>query len=402
MPRRISPPPVLSVYTSLDPRAQAAAERALTQNLKRLDAASRVRGASSRGRGDRRRAQQRRCGRGGRRPRCRHRRLQSRARCAAADRLAGEARGVPDRDRDRPLQRRDADRRCADRAQAQRRQRLGAAEFRTSDLRPGADGARAGRVHELGDGAARARPRAAQGGRYAAAARARNRARAQSLAAARHRGNDAARGRPGLHLARERRLSRALARGARGARRAGPAAQELQGAGRGGGAAGRGLPARPHADAGDHARHRPRRGGTPAARHRRRRQDRHLLRYPRQLVRRFHRQLCGGGLGGLRRQPRHRAHRRRRGAAGVGGHSGEAQVRLVSTGSAGTRRGSLDRFQRRPGDHAGLQRRTPSSISVPKDAALPAKPGCSSLDAAASPSATMGDKIKSWLKNIVH
>ena len=35
----------LSVYTSLDPRAQAAAERALTLNLKRLDAASRVRGA---------------------------------------------------------------------------------------------------------------------------------------------------------------------------------------------------------------------------------------------------------------------------------------------------------------------------------------------------------------------
>jgi penicillin-binding protein 1B len=32
----------LSVYTSLDPRAQAAAERALTQNLKRLDAASKV------------------------------------------------------------------------------------------------------------------------------------------------------------------------------------------------------------------------------------------------------------------------------------------------------------------------------------------------------------------------
>lgn len=35
----------LAVYTSLDPRAQAAAERALTVNLKRLDAASRVRGS---------------------------------------------------------------------------------------------------------------------------------------------------------------------------------------------------------------------------------------------------------------------------------------------------------------------------------------------------------------------
>jgi penicillin-binding protein 1B len=39
----------LSVYTSLDPRAQAAAEHALTQNLKRLDAASRVRGAGLEG-----------------------------------------------------------------------------------------------------------------------------------------------------------------------------------------------------------------------------------------------------------------------------------------------------------------------------------------------------------------
>ncbi|MGC1520198.1 MAG: transglycosylase domain-containing protein, partial [Steroidobacteraceae bacterium] len=35
----------LAVYTSLDPRAQAAAELALTSNLKRLDAASRVRGS---------------------------------------------------------------------------------------------------------------------------------------------------------------------------------------------------------------------------------------------------------------------------------------------------------------------------------------------------------------------
>ena len=39
----------LAVYTSLDPRAQAAAELSLTSNLKRLDAASRVRGASLEG-----------------------------------------------------------------------------------------------------------------------------------------------------------------------------------------------------------------------------------------------------------------------------------------------------------------------------------------------------------------
>jgi len=39
----------LSVYTSLDPRAQAAAERVLTVNLKRLDAQSRLRGAHLQG-----------------------------------------------------------------------------------------------------------------------------------------------------------------------------------------------------------------------------------------------------------------------------------------------------------------------------------------------------------------
>jgi penicillin-binding protein 1B len=39
----------LAVYTSLDPRAQAAAELALTSNLKRLDAAGRVRNASLEG-----------------------------------------------------------------------------------------------------------------------------------------------------------------------------------------------------------------------------------------------------------------------------------------------------------------------------------------------------------------
>jgi penicillin-binding protein 1B len=53
-----------------------------------------------------------------------------------------------------------------------------------------------------------------QGCRHAAAAGARNPAGAQSLHAARHGGNDAARGGAGVHGAGERRLSRALARGA--------------------------------------------------------------------------------------------------------------------------------------------------------------------------------------------
>jgi penicillin-binding protein 1B len=41
-------------------------------------------------------------------------------------------------------------------------------------------------------------------------------------------------------------------------------------------------------------------------------------------------------------------------------------------------------------------------VSVPKDAALPAKPGCGPSPAGPSPSGTMGDKIKEWLKHIVH
>jgi penicillin-binding protein 1B len=41
-------------------------------------------------------------------------------------------------------------------------------------------------------------------------------------------------------------------------------------------------------------------------------------------------------------------------------------------------------------------------VSVPKDAALPAKPGCGSSTTGTSPSGTMGDKIKEWLKHIVH
>jgi penicillin-binding protein 1B len=41
-------------------------------------------------------------------------------------------------------------------------------------------------------------------------------------------------------------------------------------------------------------------------------------------------------------------------------------------------------------------------VSVPKGATLPAKPGCSLPAKGISPSDKLGDKIKSWLKNIVH
>jgi penicillin-binding protein 1B len=41
-------------------------------------------------------------------------------------------------------------------------------------------------------------------------------------------------------------------------------------------------------------------------------------------------------------------------------------------------------------------------VSVPKDTALPANPGCGPSSMGTSPSGTMGDKIKEWLKHIVH
>ena len=42
------------------------------------------------------------------------------------------------------------------------------------------------------------------------------------------------------------------------------------------------------------------------------------------------------------------------------------------------------------------------AVSVPKDTELPAKPGCGPSFTGTSPSNTMGDKIKEWLKHIVH
>ena len=42
------------------------------------------------------------------------------------------------------------------------------------------------------------------------------------------------------------------------------------------------------------------------------------------------------------------------------------------------------------------------AVSLPKDAPLPAKPGCAPGRSDNSPTGTVGDKIKTWLKNIVH
>jgi penicillin-binding protein 1B len=41
-------------------------------------------------------------------------------------------------------------------------------------------------------------------------------------------------------------------------------------------------------------------------------------------------------------------------------------------------------------------------VSVPRDTVLPPKPGCSSVARGTSPTGTMGDKIKEWLNHIVH
>ena len=172
----------LSVYTSLDPRAQAAAERALTRNLQRLDAASRVRDAHLEGAvivaepnsgdvvavvGGRE------VGAGGFNRALDARRpigsLVKPAVYLTALETGRYTAATTDRGR-------------ADRAQARRRQHLGAAELHARDLRSGAAGARARRIDESRDRAAGARRRSAAGRRDAAAARARDAPDAQSFA----------------------------------------------------------------------------------------------------------------------------------------------------------------------------------------------------------------------------
>ncbi len=150
----------LAVYTSLDPRAQAAAERALTANLKRLDAASRVRGDHLEGAvivaepnsGDVVAVV------GGRdvgtdgfnRALDARRPIGSLVKpavyLAALETGRYNAATIIE---DAPIE-----------LKLERRQRLGAAEFRTRGLRPGADGACAGRVHEPRDRAPGTRHRA--------------------------------------------------------------------------------------------------------------------------------------------------------------------------------------------------------------------------------------------------
>jgi penicillin-binding protein 1B len=41
-------------------------------------------------------------------------------------------------------------------------------------------------------------------------------------------------------------------------------------------------------------------------------------------------------------------------------------------------------------------------VSLPTDAVVPTKPGCSGARAAISPTGTVSDKISAWFKNIVH
>ena len=151
----------LSVYTSLDLRAQAAAERALTLNLKRLDAMSHAHGDPIEGAvivaepnsGDVVAVV------GGRDMGSDgfNRALDARRPIGSLVKPAVYLTAIETGRYNAATMIEDA----PDRTQARRRQCLGAAEFRARDLRPGADGARAGRVHESRDGAARARPRPA-------------------------------------------------------------------------------------------------------------------------------------------------------------------------------------------------------------------------------------------------
>ena len=95
----------LKIFSTLNPLVQSAAEKALTQELDRLDKTRKQQAepqARRRGRGDG--AAERRGDRDGRRTAGQLRRLQSRARCEALDRLAGEARDLSRGRGNRPLQ----------------------------------------------------------------------------------------------------------------------------------------------------------------------------------------------------------------------------------------------------------------------------------------------------------
>ena len=96
----------LRIYTSLEPRAQDEAERALERELARLDKAAQAPAGAARGRGGGDRPAERRRDRDRRRARRRLRRLRPRARCAPLHGLAGEAVHLSHRARERPLQRR--------------------------------------------------------------------------------------------------------------------------------------------------------------------------------------------------------------------------------------------------------------------------------------------------------
>ena len=96
----------LKIFSTLNPLVQSQAEKALTQELDRLDKLRKQKGDRKlEGVVVRDGAAERRSGRDGRRPAGELRRLQSRAGCETLDRLAGEAGDLSRRDRDRPLHR---------------------------------------------------------------------------------------------------------------------------------------------------------------------------------------------------------------------------------------------------------------------------------------------------------
>ena len=94
-----------------------------------------------------------------------------------------------------------------------------------------------------------------------------------------------------------------------------------------------------------------------AAGHRGRREDRHHRRFPRQLVRRFHRQSSGRGLGWPRRQRADRFDRRGRGDDDLGADDGRPPAHAAGPDPAGKRRGGLDRSGVGPAQRPRLPRR---------------------------------------------
>ena len=246
----------LRIFSTLNPFVQSRAEQALTQELDRLDKARKQKEqAQTRRRRRRHGAAERRSRRPDRRTAGELRRFQSRARCEALDRFAGEAGHLSRRHRERRYNAASIVEDAPVEVKLSNGQSLGAAEYLGGVLRTRAARARARAIHESGDGASRTGRWAAEGDSRVRRARAGERAAATAVRIARCGRCRAARSRAALQRICERRLQHAAARRTLDPRRRRQTAQVVCPGSDARRRSGRGVSGEPNAGAGHGARH---------------------------------------------------------------------------------------------------------------------------------------------------